>query len=594
MRRYNKQREAEELQIISAVVFYQQIPESCRVQQVACTEHNSFLLSNSGQVFSWGKVTNTLGRKVPHERDAARPGLVERLRDKFIQSIATGDSHVLALSVTTNFAASASTSVDPIFSWGSNEFGQLGIGNTISQIYPETIPALPQIAKINCGPQSSFAVTSTGELYVWGSNAESQLGLPMSVPSKSKPTKVTVPWKNFNELEVLNDFRNKTFYYRSIMDQEITPDGVNRKEFEQVISENANLTRRLQTEIKRMQKLEHELYQHEDVSSSSASDTLLKQFTELHEEAKQEIREIELSLEEEEKSYKELRVKSKSLVKEIKEIENGFLKMKIDLQQCEHQVKELAVQQEMSTSESSTSLRTKKERLSKLEIEINEQAKVRADKHSELSDNENRVLRAIDQIDEYKADLVKKKHTLKVYEDIINTRKEQLKQEYLENNQKAVERDILSLVMINETIEDTALANLSKSMPPTGLVNLTDTSRGIMERIASEIETMKKPSHLPMFELLNEVWAIVSQNLKLRQELNELTVGLSIKLAESFSEYYTDEVRDICPMRMFTEHLDDSELVEVADLNPEEIALIGVPLEETLGGGDNEDEETLR
>lgn len=568
MRRFAKQKEADENQIVSSVVFYQQIPESCQVQDVVCTASNTFLLSSGGQVFSWGDVTYALGRQVPNKRDSARPGVLDTLRGVFIQSISAGDAHLLAL-----------TSTYEVFSWGEGTIGQLGHGNFESEYSPKKIERVfdqKKIIKISCGPQTSFANTLK-ELFAWGSNEDCQLGFQRDVQNKSSPTLLKVPWSFFPEIEILNESRNKTFFYRSIIDQEITPDGVNRREFDLVNSENADLKRRLRTVLEKHSDLEEKLFENKHAEVSISKDTLLDNFKVYLIDAEADIAAMKKQLEDENTNYKNLRNESKELVATIKKKEAEFLSKKIELQQCDHQVKELVVQQEMSTSESSSSLRMKKERLVELESQINELAKERAEIHSKLSLNEGKILKIIQDIEDHKGELIKKEHTRNVYKDIITTRKEQIKRDYLENNQKAVERDILSLIMVNETIEDTALANLSKSVPPTGLINLSETSRKIMTRIKSEINSLKKSSDMPMFEVLNNLWEIIEQNLKLRSDLNELTEGLSMKLSESLSSFYNEEVKQYSPLRMFADdNLEDPNATD--GFKSSELALIGMPL----------------
>ena len=63
-----------------------------------------------------------------------------------------------------------------LYAWGSNGYGQLGLGHTQNQNSPQKLNS-PPVKKIICGVYHSVAVTSTNEIYVWGSNAFGQLGL---------------------------------------------------------------------------------------------------------------------------------------------------------------------------------------------------------------------------------------------------------------------------------------------------------------------------------------------------------------------------------------------------------------------------------
>ena len=68
-----------------------------------------------------------------------------------------------------------------VFAWGSNAFGQLGIGkisepvNTPIKLDPSLFNGMP-ITKIVCGMRHSACVTEVGEVFTWGSAGKGQLG----------------------------------------------------------------------------------------------------------------------------------------------------------------------------------------------------------------------------------------------------------------------------------------------------------------------------------------------------------------------------------------------------------------------------------
>ncbi|CAM9206848.1 unnamed protein product, partial [Chrysoparadoxa australica] len=87
------------------------------------------------------------------------------------------------------------------YSWGSNEFGQLGCAKPIDMTYSEvpvhvSLPAKAQGQSIAAGAHHSCAITVAGQLFAWGWAAEGQLGLggetdspfPQHVPCKACPT----------------------------------------------------------------------------------------------------------------------------------------------------------------------------------------------------------------------------------------------------------------------------------------------------------------------------------------------------------------------------------------------------------------------
>src|SRR5208337_5593158 len=86
-----------------------------------------------------------------------------------------------------------------IYVWGSNYYGQLGLGHNQNQDSPQKLN-LPvgeekvrnapfsnlagksgafssPVKKIICGGLHSIAITANNEVYVWGSNQSGQLGL---------------------------------------------------------------------------------------------------------------------------------------------------------------------------------------------------------------------------------------------------------------------------------------------------------------------------------------------------------------------------------------------------------------------------------
>ena len=81
-------------------------------------------------------------------------------------TISAGEFHVLALSPS-----------GEVWSWGFNEFGQLGDGTMLADVTPEVVAGLPRIVKVAAGNLHSLALTETGNVWAWGDNGGSQSGL---------------------------------------------------------------------------------------------------------------------------------------------------------------------------------------------------------------------------------------------------------------------------------------------------------------------------------------------------------------------------------------------------------------------------------
>jgi len=64
-----------------------------------------------------------------------------------------------------------------LWAWGSNSYGQLGLGDKINRLTPTQIGADSDWAKVFTGSEMSLALKSDGTLWAWGYNGHGQLGL---------------------------------------------------------------------------------------------------------------------------------------------------------------------------------------------------------------------------------------------------------------------------------------------------------------------------------------------------------------------------------------------------------------------------------
>ena len=80
-------------------------------------------------------------------------------------NIAAGRSQALAL-----------RSDGSVWSWGTNEFGEMGIGSSTGSSFPVRIIGVTNVAGIAAGWQHSLAVETNGTVWAWGDNSYGQLG----------------------------------------------------------------------------------------------------------------------------------------------------------------------------------------------------------------------------------------------------------------------------------------------------------------------------------------------------------------------------------------------------------------------------------
>lgn len=107
-----------------------------------------------------------------------------------VVQVAAGEAHALLLAL----------APEPrVYSIGANDFGQLGLGDTLerpaSSRRPLEVQALPPgalVAGVACGGQVSFAVSQRGDVWSWGRNEDSGVLGHGSLPVSSVPSPVPV------------------------------------------------------------------------------------------------------------------------------------------------------------------------------------------------------------------------------------------------------------------------------------------------------------------------------------------------------------------------------------------------------------------
>ncbi|VVC31316.1 Hypothetical protein CINCED_3A018116 [Cinara cedri] len=136
---------------------------------IACGEAHSMALNEWGQLYTWGSDScHQLGLEI-EEGIQYKPKIVKSLASMLVVQISCGYKHSMAL-----------TNHGELYTWGSNEFGQLGHGNknpiAAKPTLVKSLVGLP-ISFIACGGYHSFVVSKSGAVFGWGKNDFGQLGL---------------------------------------------------------------------------------------------------------------------------------------------------------------------------------------------------------------------------------------------------------------------------------------------------------------------------------------------------------------------------------------------------------------------------------
>lgn len=151
------------------------------------TRHNLVLDSN-GAVYAWGQPGfGQLGFDNNYGANVLTPTAVTTgaIAGKTIKAVAAGELFSAALGMD-----------GAIYTWGYNEFGQLGNGNSNTNGTPASINGAPYglaFSAISCGRSHMLALAADGTVYSWGNNTRGQLGIDSSQTKNAYPYLVSLP-----------------------------------------------------------------------------------------------------------------------------------------------------------------------------------------------------------------------------------------------------------------------------------------------------------------------------------------------------------------------------------------------------------------
>ncbi len=140
------------------------------VTQLTAGHLFSMALCSDGSVHTWGaNGSGQLGLDDTTRRNA--PAVVSAFNGMAVKQVVAGGSHGLALLMDGS-----------VYTWGANHYGQLGHGDSgasAGRTSPTLVSALEGkgVVLLSAGHHSSFALCSDGSVYAWGSNEFGQLGL---------------------------------------------------------------------------------------------------------------------------------------------------------------------------------------------------------------------------------------------------------------------------------------------------------------------------------------------------------------------------------------------------------------------------------
>jgi len=152
-----------------------------------------FILSVDGLLYGVG-YNSSYELGLGHSEPVYVPTLISKLSDKKIVNVVTGYKHNFAMAETGEW-----------YCWGSNRYGQLGLGEYVGSAISAPTPVTffkDKKIKIFAGAYHSMALTEEGLLYSWGYNNFGQLGFQTKTPFISLPREISF----FRDYTVVNIF----------------------------------------------------------------------------------------------------------------------------------------------------------------------------------------------------------------------------------------------------------------------------------------------------------------------------------------------------------------------------------------------------
>ena len=150
--------------------------------------HRSFAIDREGRLYAWG--SNKYGQLGLGDRENRfSPTELSFFKTKKVKQIEVGNYHNLAL-----------TEDGELYAWGGNYWGELGLGDRQEREEPTLVNTFPVgtcIVKISTGIVSNLALSEDGTVYSWGANDHGQLGLgdktERDVPTPIETLQNTIP-----------------------------------------------------------------------------------------------------------------------------------------------------------------------------------------------------------------------------------------------------------------------------------------------------------------------------------------------------------------------------------------------------------------
>lgn len=149
-----------------------------KIKELRSYFNSVYALMEDSSLYTWGKNTHGRLGLGSNEEQISTPTLVTGINGTIKELI--NDSSIYAI-----------TEDNSLYAWGSNDSGQLGVGDEVHKNIPTKVNLPGKIKEFTGG---SYAIMEDGSLYAWGYNYSGQLGVGDDL-DRNTPTKVNLPSK---------------------------------------------------------------------------------------------------------------------------------------------------------------------------------------------------------------------------------------------------------------------------------------------------------------------------------------------------------------------------------------------------------------
>jgi alpha-tubulin suppressor-like RCC1 family protein len=166
------------------------------IEKISSGKNHTLALDINGIVYSWG--ANNYGQIGDGTFTTSITPYTTNITTA--SDISAGHQFSLAL-----------LSTGEIQSWGENDLGQLGLGNTNTTNFPLIISGISNVSQIASGQNHSIALLNDGTIWSWGDNQFGQLGIGTFI-NQSTPQQLT----GLSGIESINCGSNHTLAIDSL------------------------------------------------------------------------------------------------------------------------------------------------------------------------------------------------------------------------------------------------------------------------------------------------------------------------------------------------------------------------------------------